>query len=57
LEVWPGHIGTIQALARLEVVSGRRSDDLDGWLGEIAMRGETERWRDWARRERTVRNP
>jgi tetratricopeptide (TPR) repeat protein len=50
LEVWPGHIGTIQALARLEVVSGQRSDELSGWLDEIALRGETERWRDWARR-------
>jgi len=23
LEVWPGHIATVQALARLEVLSGR----------------------------------
>jgi hypothetical protein len=30
LEVWPGHSGTIQALARLEVVSGRRSPELEG---------------------------
>ena len=52
LEVWPGHIGTLQALARLEVVSGRRSPDLADWLDEIAMRGETERWREWAQRER-----
>lgn len=48
LEVWPGHIATVQALARLEVLSGRTSPDLDGWLAEIAMRGETESWRAWA---------
>jgi len=52
LEVWPGHIGTVQALARLEVTSGRKSPELPGWLDEVAMRGETERWREWARRER-----
>jgi hypothetical protein len=50
LEVWPGHIQTMQAVARLEVLSGRTSSDLDGWLAEIAMRGETEPWREWARR-------
>ena len=50
LEVWPGHIQTMQAVARLEVLSGRSSSDLDGWLAEIALRGETEPWREWARR-------
>ena len=52
LEVWPGHIGTVQALARLEVTSGRRGPELAGWLDEIAIRGETERWRQWAMAER-----
>jgi tetratricopeptide (TPR) repeat protein len=51
LEVWPGHIGTVQALARLEVTSGRRSPELAGWLDEVAMRGETEAWREWAEKE------
>jgi len=57
LEVWPGHIGTVQALARLEVVSGRESPELHGWLGEVALRGETERWREWAMRQRTKHSP
>ncbi len=52
LEVWPGHIGTVQALARLEVTSGRRSPELAGWLDEVALRGETERWREWAHQVR-----
>jgi len=55
LEVWPGHIATVQALARLEIVSGRTSADLDGWLAEIAMRGETEDWRAWARSRAALR--
>jgi Tfp pilus assembly protein PilF len=50
LEVYPGHIATVQAVARLEVTSGKRSEELAGWLDEIAMRGESEQWRTWARR-------
>jgi len=52
LEVYPGHMATVQALARLEVTSGKRSDELAGWLDEIAMRGESLPWREWAERER-----
>ena len=52
LEVWPGHIATVQALAMLHVVGGRQAPELAGWLNEIAMRGETERWRKWAGGER-----
>ena len=51
LEVYPGHMATVQALARLEVTSGRRSENLDGWLDQIALQGETETWRSWARRQ------
>ena len=52
LEVWPGHTGRVQALASLEVTSGKRSEELAGWLDQIAMQGETEAWREWARRTR-----
>jgi len=48
LEVSPGHIPTIQALARLEVTSGRKSPELEAWLDQIVMQGETEGWRRWA---------
>lgn len=54
LEVWPGHIATIQALAKLHSVGGRACPELGGWLEEVALRGETEGWRQWARRERSV---
>jgi hypothetical protein len=50
LEVWPGHIGTVQALARLEVTLGRQSPELAGWLDLIAVQGDTPPWREWARR-------
>lgn len=53
LEVWPGHIGAVQALARLEVTRGKRSEEFAGWLDEVALRGETEAWREWARRTRS----
>ncbi len=52
LEVWPGHIGTVQALARLDVTSSRNDPELGAWLDQIAIQGETERWREWARRRR-----
>lgn len=54
LEVWPGHIGTIQALAKLHVVGQLPATELDGWLDEIALRGETGPWREWAARRRTA---
>jgi Flp pilus assembly protein TadD len=44
LEVYPGHIGAVQGLARLTVREGQA----DGWLGRIALEGETQEWRQWA---------
>ena len=55
LEVWPGHIASIQALAKLHVVAGREAPEIDDWLGEIVMRGVTEKWREWAAREQRSR--
>lgn len=51
LEVYPEHIQTMEALARLEVRSGKADSDTPRLLSEVAYRGETERWRDWARLE------
>lgn len=51
LEVYPGHIASMQALARLTVREGRSDDRLDGWLREIALRGDTAEWREWAQAE------
>lgn len=49
LEVYPGHIQSTQGLARLQIRSGKADDGTPRFLEEIALRGEDERWRDWAR--------
>lgn len=49
LEVYPGHIAATQALARLQLRHRRTDDRTRGLLEEIAMRGEADQWRQWAR--------
>jgi hypothetical protein len=49
LEVYPGHIGALQGRTRLQLREGRADEGTDGALREIALRGENERWREWAR--------
>ena len=49
LEVYPEHIATMQALTRLQVRSGRTDDRTRPMLSEVALRGESKQWRDWAR--------
>ena len=51
LEVRPGHIPATQALARLEVTSGKRSDETLQRLKVVALEGETPEWREWAQGE------
>ena len=51
LEVYPEHIRSMEALARLQIRAGRVDSETAHLLSEIAMRGETEQWRDWARLE------
>ena len=48
LEVYPGHIPTIQALARLQLRSGQPDNRTQGFLREIALAGESQQWRAWA---------
>lgn len=55
LEVYPGHLPTLQTLARLQVRSGAADEILEELLKDIALRGETEEWRVWARFELTRR--
>jgi hypothetical protein len=45
-------MATIQALARLEVRDGSRTEELAKRLDQISLRGETAEWRDWAREQR-----
>lgn len=49
LEVYPDHVPSLEALALLQVKSGRTDDRTRHMLEEIAMRGESAEWRDWAR--------
>jgi hypothetical protein len=50
LEVYPGYMPAIQGAARLAVGEGQRTADLRRWLDEIAVGGESEAWRSWARK-------
>jgi Tfp pilus assembly protein PilF len=52
LEVYPEHIPTMQALTRLQLRAGRTDDRTAHMLDEVALRGETQAWRDWARFQR-----
>jgi Tfp pilus assembly protein PilF len=56
LEVYPGHVQSMEALARLQVRSGHTDADTEHLLAEVAMRGETDRWREWARLEMARRS-
>jgi Flp pilus assembly protein TadD len=49
LEVYPEHLPSMQAMASLQVRTGRADDRTPGMLREIAMRGESETWKTWAR--------
>lgn len=51
LEVYPGHIPSMQAMAKLEAGSADPGDRFQKRLEEIALAGETEQWRAWARQE------
>lgn len=51
LEVYPRYLPAVQGLARLQIRSGKPDERTAALLDEIAMRGETQSWRDWARRQ------
>jgi Flp pilus assembly protein TadD len=49
LDVYPEYIPAVQALVRLQIRSGKTDDRTTGMLREIALRGQTEEWRTWAK--------
>jgi tetratricopeptide (TPR) repeat protein len=57
LEVYPNHLPTLQALARLQLRHGRANERTSEMLREIALRGETDEWREWARYQLTREMP
>jgi tetratricopeptide (TPR) repeat protein len=48
LEAYPGHVQTMQAIARLQERTGKSDDRTGAYLREIAMRGTTPEWKQWA---------
>jgi Flp pilus assembly protein TadD len=56
LEVYQNYLPAMQGLARLQIREGKPDDKTDTYLREIAMRGDTARWRDWARTQMIKRN-
>ena len=51
LEVYPNHIPTMQALARLQLRHDLSDEHTRGYLEEIALRGQAAEWRNWARQQ------
>lgn len=49
LEVYPDHLPTIQAMARLQVRSGREDAGTPQLLRDVALRSESSIWQEWAR--------
>lgn len=49
LDVWPGHIPTLQAYTRCQLRNGQLDESLVGQLEEVSLRGETDEWRSWGR--------
>jgi len=48
LAVAPSSVAALQGAASLVMRAGRQDERLEPWLREIAMRGESVEWRDWA---------
>jgi tetratricopeptide (TPR) repeat protein len=49
LDAYPGHVPASQALARLQLRSGRADERTPALLDAVAMAGETPAWRRWAK--------
>ncbi len=53
LEVWPDYMPAVQAYARCQVKHGVPQEDLPMLVELIAMRGESQAWRQWGRQQAT----
>jgi len=51
LEVYPNYLPTLQAFTRCQLRHGQSDERTEGFLQEIALRGETSPWREWAQRQ------
>lgn len=50
IEAYPGYVPAMQGAASLVLRTGKQDARLELWLSEIAMRGESVSWREWAER-------
>ena len=57
VELGRGSIYAIQGLARCQIAHGRTDGSTFDRLAEIALRGESKAWREWARRTAATRGP
>ncbi len=57
LDAYGEHMPSMQAIARLKVKEGAVDARTREFLSEIALRGESERWREWARASSVQRGP
>jgi tetratricopeptide (TPR) repeat protein len=53
LEVYPDYLPAVQGAALAVIRSGQEDERLTAWLDLVAMRGETQPWREWARSQRS----
>ncbi|MFN0132487.1 MAG: tetratricopeptide repeat protein [Phycisphaerales bacterium] len=49
LDAYPDYLPAVQALTRLQLRADRPDDKTRARLEDIALRGENQPWRDWAR--------
>jgi len=49
LDAYPDHLQATQSLVRLQVRNGKRDASTMNRLADLAIRGETQVWRDWAK--------
>jgi len=49
LEVYPDHICAVQGLVRLQLRQAKPDDTTNHLLEQVAIRGETTEWKQWAR--------
>ena len=55
LEVYPRYVPAVQGLACYTLRAGLEDGRMAGWLEMIALEGETQEWRQWARRQVALR--
>ena len=55
LEAYPEHLPSMQALVSLQIRTGKADDRTPAMLREIAMRGESDAWKSWARTQIAMR--